>query len=152
MKAFTFPFPRLFSGFLFLGALPIIRRILISEGQRSNDPTNATSAHNRGRAKRPAPHASNIVGLVRQTQGDIGLGAADDQKGAKVARAAALCVPQHDDADDFDDAVEEEEGGAEADAVGEDAFCEAEDGGESVALKTNHVSMGHLLHRVTMHK
>lgn len=108
--------------------------ILTAENSTAHDPAKRAPTHERRAAKRPLPLPADVVGLVRQHAGDIGVSARGGEEGAEVPGARVAVGPAHDgETDDAEDGVE---GDAEAALVvfvaepaGEDHYHGGEDVG-----------------------
>lgn len=122
---------------------PVVWGILASKGQGTDDTANASPDNDDGGAKGAPPDAADVVRLICQRQGDVGVGPGDDQDGAKVSDSVLRGVSQDNDPDDLDDTVEEKEGCSKPPPIGKQTLAKADDGADHVALTHGLVS-GHI--------
>lgn len=83
----------------------VSRGILRPEDRPSADPTNAPKGYKHGAAQCAFPLAADVVGLVCQRGGDVGVRTGGDEEDAEVASAAGGGESHDGEADEGDEGV-----------------------------------------------
>ena len=75
----------------------ILWAVLRTEHGATNDTTDATEPHKRGRAEGTLPLPSDVVRLPGENAGDVGVGGSGGKENSKVAHADVFHVSEEPD-------------------------------------------------------
>ena len=110
----------------------IPRRILGPIDRPPTNPTHASKPHKQRTRQRTLPLSANIIRLIRQGNGDIGVATGGDEEDAEVADAAGVGEGHDGEADETDEGVGDEDGAADVVSVAEVGGGDHEDGGDGI--------------------
>lgn len=97
----------------------IPRLILRSENRSTTDTTHTAESHKHGAAQGSLPLPADIVGLVGQSGGDIGVCAGGDEEDAEVASATRRGETHNGKTDQGDQCIRDKDWAADVEAVAE---------------------------------
>lgn len=95
----------------------VSRGILRPKDCTSTDPTNAPESHKHRTAQCALPLAADVVGLVCQRRGDVGIRTGGDEEDAEIASAAGGGESHDGEADEGDEGVGDEDGATDVEFV-----------------------------------